>query len=142
MRAEAILQDYLDILADAVLRDDWETYASRVRLPFQLITERAAIQVLGEDELQDGFDAFVDMIRSQRVTHYVRTVTSAAQLSATAISGTYTTEILADGKRVVQPFQSRIIVRLRDGIWQATSISNNIMNPRWPVLLPVVGEAD
>lgn len=127
------LQGYLDHMAKAVLSDDFETYERHVSLPFQLVTETASLVVHTLADLESGFDEFVEMLRAQRVTEYIRVAKSAMMSDNQMISGRYETHLLCEGKHVVPSFVSRISLRREDGVWRAVSIVNATRNERWPV---------
>lgn len=140
MDAHKILQSYLDDVAAAVMTGDFDSYESRIIMPFHLVTHTANIAVATQDALRAGFDDFRQTLRIQRVTDYIRLVDTAAQLDRDLISGRYITHLLAGGHRVLDPFQSQITLRLVSNIWRAASISNALANSRWPLLLPKVAD--
>ncbi len=141
MKAFHILQDYLDRVGQAVMDEDYEVYADQVSLPFRLITEITTLVISTQAELESGFEAFAEMMQSQKVTDYIRLVDSAVQLDEDLISGRYVTHILSNGNRVMPAFCSQIVIRREDGKrWRAASIANSMKNARWPILLPRVGD--
>ncbi len=137
MEATVFLQDWLDRMGDATLRGDWEGYSPGIRLPFRLLTETAEITVATEADLKRGFEGFVASLHSQRVSDYIRLVTS-AKLTGDRLDGTYVTHVLAESVRVLPRFESAITLQ-RDGtVWRAIFISNTLNNDRWPIDLPGV----
>lgn len=136
MDAAVILQDYLDVVGAAVMAGDWETYRSKVCIPFNLVTHSANITVDTQDMLRDGYDTFCSTLKSQRVTDYIRLVQSAARLDTNLISGSYVTHIIASDTRVVPPYRSQITLRWECEMWTAASITNELTNHRWPLLVP------
>lgn len=134
--ARALLQQFLDETSRAVLDGDWDLYRRRVILPFTLVTRTATIIVEDEDRLRMGFDSFNQMLALQRATHYIRRTEAATLLDPNLIAGGYTTHIFSGGLLIVPAFRSQVTLQLRDGLWRAATISNALVNERWPVLVP------
>lgn len=142
MDAARILQSYLDEIAAAVMAKDWETYRDGIALPCAVISHDESKIVATEDELRAGFDSFVDTLRSQRVTDYVRLVEQAAMLDADLISGSYISHIIAGGQRIVAPYRSIMTLRLVGNRWRAASVTNGLANSRWPLMRLQLPEED
>jgi ketosteroid isomerase-like protein len=130
----SILQTWLDDVGRAVLAGDYDTYLRHVVLPFANVNPVATLIVTTEAELRTGFDVFVDMLRHQRVTDYIRLVSEAHTIGEAMIAGSYVTNILANGQRVVPPFTSTVVLRRSgDGHWQAATIANPLAATAWPI---------
>ncbi|WP_103332532.1 hypothetical protein [Pseudotabrizicola formosa] len=142
MSAATILQTFLDDMSTAVLAGDFAAYRAGVVVPFLLLTHTVSITLDTEQELEDGFNSFCDMLRSQRVTDYIRLVDSADQLDPDLISGRYVSHIIAGGTRVFDPFSSQITLRRVDGRWRAVSITNAIAKSSWPLLIASQAKPD
>ena len=142
MNAHAILQDYLDRLSTAVLEGDFDTYADGVALPFTLVTAQKALVIDTSQDLQDGFDAYHNMLKSQNATDMIRIVERAERRSETQIAGRYSTNILAVGNRIFDPFQSDMILENQAGDWRAIWISNDMRDARWPIHVPALDGKD
>ena len=136
MTPAAIVQSYLDDVGAAVLAGDWDAYACRVVLPFQLTTLTAELVVRTEKDLRAGFDDFHLMLCAQRITDYVRLVESAAMTADQLLTGRYTSHLVAGDRRMIEPYASDITLRLVGNLWRATAISNSLINSRWPLLTP------
>jgi hypothetical protein len=135
MRADSILQTYLDRMSDLVLRERFEDYCAHVRLPLGILTSSANLTVATIADLQDGFDDFVEMIQSRGVTDMLRIVMDATFDGPDRIVGIYETNLLDGSRPVVPTFYSKIWLSLHDGVWQATKIHNTTRDTRWPLLL-------
>lgn len=133
--ASGILQTYLDVIATAVMTNDWDTYRLGVIMPFHLVTHVANITVSTEQDLRAGFDTFRQTLLVQRVTDYIRLVESAKRVDEDLITGGYTTHLLSGGHRLLDPYASQITLRRQEGAWRAASITNALANSRWPLLL-------
>lgn len=142
MKTQAILQDWLDEMSAAVTSGNFDTYRAHVCLPFHLITHSASLRIADEQPLRQGFESFVHMLRSQRVTDYIRLASGAEQLDDVLITGRYITHLLVGGTRLIPPFRSAITLRNEDGVWRAASITNALANARWPIHLLHVHDGD
>ncbi len=134
--AGAILQATLDDLGAAVMADDWAGFLRRVILPFELQTEAGKIAVQDAPELRAGYDEFQLMLRTHRVTHYLRHARRAEFDGPDRIVGSYSSDILSHGKRILPAYTSLMVIDLRGGQWCASRIVNRWSNDRWPVLTP------
>lgn len=134
MEAAAVLQSYLDGLAAAILRDDWDTYRDGISLPCAIVTHDESKIIATEEELRVGYETFRDTLRTQRVTDYIRLVDQAHHLDVDLISGSYVSHIIAGGQRVLPPYRSVMVLRLTDNRWRAASVTNGLANSRWPLI--------
>lgn len=134
MDAADIVQTYLDEVSQAVMTDDWETYRAGVNLPLHLISHDETKVIATEDDLRDGWTHFRDMLRIRRVTDYIRLVESASRLDKSLISGRYVSHLIAGSHRLMPPFRSAITLRLVGNRWRAASITNSLVNSRWPLV--------
>jgi hypothetical protein len=135
MNTQEILQDWLDIVTNAVMQGDYTAYRAHICLPFHLITHSASLRIDDDAPLRQGFDSFLQMLRSQRVTDYIRLASGAEQLDDVLITGRYVSHLLVNGTRLLPPFKSAITLRREDGVWRAASITNALANSRWPIHL-------
>lgn len=142
MQASAILQTYLDEIAQAVMTGDFATYRAGVVLPFHLVTHTENLTLTSDDDLRAGFDTFCLMLKAQRVTDFIRFVESAQAIDPHLITGRYVSHVISGGMRVLDPFQSQITLRLVDDRWRAASITNALANSRWPLVLSSLAKPD
>lgn len=135
MLARAILQSYLDEMGEIVMNERLEAYIARVQLPLSITTSSAKITVTSLADLIDGFDDFIEMIRSQGVTDMRRTVHAATYQGNDHIVGVYETRLLAGNRLALPAFHSKMWIGQYDGIWKAIKINNTTNEARWPMLL-------
>lgn len=135
MRANTILQAYLDEMAKIVMNEWFDAYAARVQLPLSILTSSANITVTTRTDLEDGFDDFIEMIRSHGVTHMQRAVQAATFQGNDHIVGVYETRLLAGEKLALPVFHSKMWIGCYDGVWKAIKIHNTTNEARWPMLL-------
>jgi hypothetical protein len=134
MDSAAILQDYLDEVATALLADDWSTYRHRICLPCAVVSHDESKVVSTEADLRLGYESFRETFRALRVTDYIRLVDQAARLDHDLISGSYISHVIAGGHRVVAPYRSNMVLRLVGNVWCAASVTNGLANSRWPLM--------
>ncbi|MDJ0827236.1 MAG: hypothetical protein QNJ16_17230 [Rhodobacter sp.] len=132
----AILQDYLDRMSDAVMGGDYAVYAAGVALPFTLVTAEDEITVETDAALRQGFDAYHEMLTMQNATDMIRIAKRAEPRGDGLVAGRYQTNILANGQRIFDAFDSDIVLRAAPSGWRAVWISNDMRNARWPIHLP------
>lgn len=142
MQAATILQTHLDDMAAAIMSGNFAAYRDGVVVPFHLVNHSESIAMETEEDLQEGFESFCEMLRSQRVTDYIRLVDSAQLLAPDLLTGRYITHVIAGGMRVIDPFSSQISLRRTGGRWCAASITNAIAKSRWPLLMAGQAKTD
>lgn len=135
MRASTILQSYLDEMGKAVMNEWFEVYAAQIELPLNIVTSAANLTIRTREDLEDGFDEFVEMIRSQGVTDILRTVQAATFQGNEHIVGVYETRLMAGEKLAMPIFHSKMWIGCYDGVWKAVKIHNTTNEARWPLLL-------
>ena len=117
------------------MQERFDDYVTGVHLPLSILTSVASITVSTLDDLQDGYDDFIEMIQSRGVTDMVRTVIEAREDGPDRIVGVYCTRLMGSGQLVIPEFYSRMWLLRVDGVWKATKIQNTTKDPRWPLLL-------
>lgn len=140
MQATAIAQSYLDSVADSVMTDDWESYADSISRPFLLVTHDHTLSFATPDEIRGIYDEFRLLLRTQRVTDYIRLVDTAFQIDPGLITARYVTHLMAGSHRIIDPVRSSLSLRLEGNRWRAASITNAVSNSRWPLLMPRLGQ--
>lgn len=133
--AASILQTYLDDMGDFVMRERLDEYCARVRLPLSIVTSSANLTIATVEDLQDGFDDFVEMIQSRGITEMCRSVEQAVFDGPDQIIGVYKTDLMDGSRHVMPTFYSKMWLGRYDGTWKATKISNTTNDTRWPLLL-------
>jgi len=138
--AVAIAQSYLDEVSAIVMADDWAAYAEMICRPFLMITHTRTMVFDTPEDIRGVYTDFVSLLRSQRVTDYIRLIETADQIDRDLISARYVTHLLSGGQRVMEPVKSGISLRLEGNRWRAASITNAVSNSRWPLLLPPIAQ--
>jgi len=140
MNATVIAQAYLDEVALAVMADNWDAYRHCISSPFLMINHTGTMHFATPEDLRSLYTEFLGMLRTQRVTDYIRLVEDAELIDRDLITARYVTHLLSGGNRIMDPVRSSISLRFEDGRWRAASITNALSNSRWPSLLPRLGE--
>lgn len=131
-------QQWLDSVGGAFFKDDFQTYCDAVELPLMLVTRTSTLVVDGEDQLRQGFDAWVQMINGYGITHMIRTARDVSMLGDGLMAGFYETELLrADASRLVPPFSSSMQLRLTGNTWRCISVTSGLRNSDWPIDRPL-----
>ncbi len=94
MLPKTILQTFLDDIGETVMGERFEDYTARIELPLTILTSSASLKITTVEDLQDGFDAFVEMLRSIGVTDMVRTVSNARFQGNDHVVGIYETRLM------------------------------------------------
>lgn len=140
MQASVIAQQYLDEAAAIVMADDWPAYTDVISRPFLLITHTGTMTFATPDEIRGIYQDFVQLLRTQHVTDYIRLVETAQQIDTDLIMADYVTHLMCGSHRIMDPVRSSISLRLEGIRWRAASITNAVASSRWPLLMPKLGE--
>lgn len=136
MDPKAISQDYLDEVGAAVMADNWASYTDCISRPFHLVTHDTALTFATPDDLRGIYLDFRNLLRTQRITNYIRLVDAAERIDRELIIAQYVTHLMSGGHRIMEPVRSGITLRLEGNRWRAASITNAVSSSRWPLLLP------
>lgn len=131
----AILQEYLDRIGQAVLKERFDDYRRLVQLPLSILTSSASLTISTEEDLLDGFDDFTEMLQSHSVTDMIRPVKAAVFQGNDHIVGIYETRLMSGSRQVLPSFHSKMWIGCYDGVWKAIKIHNTTNEARWPMLL-------
>jgi len=70
------------------------------------------------------------------VTDMIRVAHNVQWMSPDMICGDYYTELLSNGQRIMDRFQSSMILEKRNDSWLATHVATGITRDIWPPILP------
>ena len=142
MQSSVIAQAYLDEVAAIVMADDWEAYTHVVSRPFLLVNAATTMTFATPEDIRSVYQDFVLLLRTQRVTDFIRLVEASQQIDPCLISAQYVTHLMSGGHRILDPVRSSICLRLEGNRWRAASITNEVStsDSRWPLLMPKLGE--
>lgn len=128
-----IYQRALNVVSQAVLACDFDTYAAQIDLPYLIHTETARLLVTGREDLRPTFLALHGALASQGVTHYERVARAADYVHRDRIEGWHHTHLIANGERVSHPSVSRHAIVRRGDRWLFSEAHYSIKADRWPV---------
>lgn len=121
-----------DRLTKALVSGDFELYAAIIWLPFRVTPRDAETYVLHDlPALQIDFDLSHSIIKTNGVTDIFRHVRQIDQIGENRARITCTTHIMARAQRIVDPFQTRIFVRDRGGLWKIYEIESSEGHINW-----------
>lgn len=119
--AKEISERLLKITGDALLNNDFDTFAGCFGLPHLIETPDSKRVMENLQDMRVVFDGVVDDYRRRQITNLVRICEVAEFRSETRIEATHITHMMSGNQRVVDPFPAFSILELIDGRWQATS---------------------
>ena len=138
--AIAIYQNALDVLSDALITNDFETFADYLHLPHRIVTEEFTAKIQTRTEVQTQFQGFTAALRGLGVDGYTRTARGAEFTSPTQIRGTHACYLTDHGKLVVPEFPGSMVLDLRDGRWGSIQVQHHMRYVAWPEITSVAGQ--
>lgn len=135
MLPKAILQTFVDDIGKTVMDDHFDAYATMVDLPLTIMTSSARLKIDTLEDLQEGFDAFTDMLQGIGVTEMLRTVKNARFQGNDHIVGIYESRLMKGDRQAVPTFHSKAWIGLHGGTWKLIRVNNTTNDSRWPMLL-------
>jgi hypothetical protein len=134
MNPLTIYQAALNLVSDAVLAGDFETYVAMIDLPYLIHTAAADILVSSREDLRSTFDALSHGLRARGVTHYERVARAADYASRDRIEGWHHTHILVDGASIAYPHVSGHSLVRRGGAWLFSEAQyRTVTAGHWPM---------
>lgn len=128
-----IYQRALNVVSQAVLAGDFETYADQIDLPYLVHTDTARLLVSRREDLRPTFRALHEALRAEGVTHYERVARQADYVHRDRIEGWHHTHLISNGERVNYPHVSRHAIVRRGDRWLFSEAHYPIKADRWPV---------
>jgi hypothetical protein len=139
MIAIDILQSLLDETSASALHNSFERFTALIARPFVLVTERGSAVLDGAAKQRAWFDSYIVSLRAQRITDVVRLATTATLMRDGLLFGTYVSQYLANGTRVIDPFESSVTMRREGNVWQLATVSTSLPDAGWRLILPEAG---
>jgi hypothetical protein len=134
MNPLTIYQTALNVVSQAVLAGDFDTYAAMIDLPYLVHTATADLLVQTRESLRPTFDALSQGLRVRGVTHYERVARAADYVARDRIEGWHHTHILIDGEPLAYPHVSRHRLVRRDAGWLFSEAHYNAVTAgHWPM---------
>ena len=126
-----IFQTWLDAASAAFITDRFDDYRQLVTLPLEMTSDHSTVVMSTDDMLRQVFDQYLDLMRSQHATDLIRTARDARFDAEDTVVGTYRTDILRQGQRIMDPFLSSLMLRRSAGVWRATHLTSGLPQAHW-----------
>jgi hypothetical protein len=116
--AMEIYQRHLDVVSRSMMMPGMPDVCANTALPIILGTLDAETQLQSYEELMNLIGSFVQNMRDQGVTDYIRIAKSARFTSATRIEGWHVTHMLRSGTHLVDPYKCEAVLDFEEGVWR------------------------
>ncbi len=126
-------QRALNVVSQAVLAGDFDTYAAQIDLPYLVHTETARHLISLVEDLRPTFETLSRGLASRGVTHYERIARTADFVARDRIEGLHYTHLIANGEHIAYPHASRQTIVLRGDRWLFSEAHYKMKADRWPV---------
>lgn len=134
MNPLTIYQDALDVVSQAVLGGDFDSYQAMIDLPYLIHTAKADLLVSSVPDLRPTFDALSQGLRARGITHYERVARAADYVARDRIEGRHHTHALSNGEPFAFPHAAGHILVRRGQRWLFSEARYGMCNAdRWPV---------
>jgi hypothetical protein len=127
-----LYQAHLDLTTPMVFSADTADYCAHAPLPFVFCTGMGTEVIETEADLAADIRQIGDWLRSQGVTDFHRIARAAQFLDDDTIEGFHTTYALRRALPVVDPYESRLILRRSGDVWKASFGQHEIADPLHP----------
>ncbi|THH38516.1 hypothetical protein E4Z66_02810 [Aliishimia ponticola] len=121
----------LDEISDCYVEQDFGKFCRNVQLPLDLITRTGLVSLRSEDELEQNFSTYIDLMAASQLSQIVRTEVGLEQCDEENWIGTYDTDLLRKGTRISPRYRSSMLMRWESGKFRASSILNARGHSDW-----------
>jgi hypothetical protein len=128
-QAVDIYQTHLDVSTRFVFKGDATGYLDHVQLPFVFRTAQGAEVVETAADMAGDIARIHASLTALRTTDYHRIARSARYLDDSTIEGFHVTYALHNAVPVLEPYESRMILRHAGGVWKASFAEHELSNP-------------
>lgn len=128
----AAFQSIGDQLTRALISGDFDAYAAIVDLPLIIAPRNAQPYVLADlAELEADFRLYHQIVSVHGVTDIFREVQSWDQPAPDQAQIHCTSHIMVRAQRIIEPFETRMTLVLRDGRWRIAEIESSEGHINW-----------
>lgn len=126
--AKAIYQTFLDETSSMIWDHDHAAYAARMKYPYRMHT--AAKDTLNKTtaDTEACSRSFRENLTSLGAQAYHRICNMADFETSGRILGTHTSYVLRGATALLQPFKSRLVLHLENGVWLGGDFLTEIRN--------------
>ncbi|PJI84957.1 hypothetical protein BC777_2951 [Yoonia maricola] len=119
--ASDVSQALLDITGDALMKGDFDAFASVFHTPQHMATMAGPIYMETAEDMRRAFDEMHKHLQGIGATHMVRRCVVAEYKTPTRVEATHTSEVLKDGKRLSGPYPGFSVLEKIDDKWKVTA---------------------
>ncbi|NVK45443.1 MAG: hypothetical protein HWE33_03990 [Rhodobacteraceae bacterium] len=127
----AEFREFLDDISTCFITGDFTLWASRILLPFSMVTQQGPVFMTTLEELRENFDLYLQAGTVMRLDDIFRRPISLEDCRDGTFIGTYETELLSHGHRATEPFTSSALIHATDGGYKMSSIMNARGHHSW-----------
>ncbi|MEM9787188.1 MAG: hypothetical protein AAF801_11850 [Pseudomonadota bacterium] len=118
--AREISEYLLKVTADALMQQDFDSFAAVFGLPQTMTTAHREIRLLTRDDLRTAFDQMCHHFQSIGVTELRRTCEAAEFHGPDRVEATHTSYVIRHGKELTPPYPVYSVLERIDGHWKVT----------------------
>ena len=118
--ASDVSQALLDITGQALMKGDFDAFASVFHVPQHMATMAGSIYMETTEDMRRAFDEMHKYLQGIGATDLVRRCVAAEFKSPTRIEATHTSESLKGGQRLAGPYPGYSVLEKIDGHWKVT----------------------
>lgn len=124
-------QRFLDAMSGCFLRNDFAAWRAVVHLPLTIVTALGSEEFHSEEALRENFDCYFRAYSIMALDEIYRRPISVELCPDGLILGTYETNLLRRGQRVVDPFKSSLLLHPEGAGYRVSSILNARGHREW-----------
>ncbi|MCF2872518.1 hypothetical protein L0664_15690 [Octadecabacter sp. G9-8] len=136
----ALYQAHIDVLSDALLRADAETFISRMSYPNVMVCDGGTTVIKDGAHERAILAEYFETLRMQRVTAFIRLCTEAEFITPDRIEGTHISHMMSSGHRLNKPYPNRLRLERINGHWLETASANALRRAGGIMSLPIVAD--
>lgn len=115
---------FLEDISECFTKRDFSQWQARIVYPFTLVTASGPLAISGDSDLRATFEMYLISYDAMRLDEMVHTPRSLQDCKDGTWIGTYETNLLSKGTRVVAPFTSSALMVREAGAFKMMSILN------------------
>ena len=128
----SLYQTFLNRLTQAQVRDDLDGYCALCDFPYSTHFGETDVIVKSPADVVNFFDSARQLLREHRIEAFMRIADRAEFLSGSEICGYHKARFVRDGRDVLDPIRSRMILRRKNTQWYLKSVTNALKDTPYP----------
>ena len=138
--SDSEFEQFLNDISVCFIEKDFETWRSRVVLPYTLVTSAGPEVCKDETSLRENFALYLQACETMHLTEIVRLPLNFEDCKDGTFIGTYETHLISNGSRATAPYTSAALLQKRDGLLKMHSILNARGHHDWTGRQPGAGD--